>query len=115
MNSLPKRQKWMRLLLMVVGISACMAASAYTDYNPGYNSIKFIPEEGRVEFTLRYFQTWGGSGDGHCGFSIVTVYAGNYTLKVSTYDNGDLWWDGNNSSLVTYRVEQSSRKNMTNA
>lgn len=96
------QQKNRRLWLFVVAMLCSIASWAWTDYNPGWNEISFDPKTGNITFEVRYYQSWGASGDGHCAFNSVTLYVGNYTIKMGSSDDGDFRWDNSNSEDLEY-------------
>ena len=42
---------------------------AYNSWSSDWNSITFNRRTGCLHYHVRYFQTWGGSLNGHCGFA----------------------------------------------
>lgn len=68
---------WGRLLW--IGMLALLSQSvyAYENWTNNWNSFEWDPEAGVIHCKIRYYQTWGGALDGHCGFDEgVTIRVG---------------------------------------
>ena len=58
--------RWL-ILMGVLCIVPWQKAEA-ADWDWHWNTFKWNPRSGCIEYKVRYFQTWGGSNKGHCGF-----------------------------------------------
>ena len=58
--------RWL-ILMGVLCIVPWQKAEA-ADWDWHWNTFKWNPRSGCIEYKVRYFQTWGGSNYGHCGF-----------------------------------------------
>lgn len=61
------RPLWV-FLLFVLCLFKANDGMATDDWSSGWNSISYDRRTGCMHYVVRYFQTWGGLGDGHCGF-----------------------------------------------
>ena len=43
-------------------------AEADSDWDWRWNTFRWNEKTGCIEYKVRYFQTWGASDKGHCGF-----------------------------------------------
>ena len=62
------RPLWV-FLLFVLCLFNTNVGMAYDSWSSNWNSITFNRRTGCLHYHVRYFQTWGGSLNGHCGFA----------------------------------------------
>lgn len=58
--------RWLILMGVLCVVPRQKAEAADWDWH--WNTFKWNPRSGCIEYKVRYFQTWGGSNYGHCGF-----------------------------------------------
>lgn len=58
--------RWLILMGVLCVVPWQKAEAADWDWH--WNTFKWNPRSGCIEYKVRYFQTWGGSNKGHCGF-----------------------------------------------
>ena len=89
-------------LLMLVGITAF----ATDDWSRSWCKVEWKVSEGVIHHEIRYYQSWGSIGDGHCGFANdenkdgATITCGTYTIKFNCSSNGDLTIKQNSGGLT---------------
>ena len=83
----------MQFFLCVVMLMAfsVQKASATDDWNNSWIHHRYNPVNATLELDIRVFQTWGGIGNGHCGFcrnaGYLNVKVGGYDIKISGPDD----------------------------
>lgn len=89
MNNLLHRKRWTPRWVMLWFCILCIVRSyAWTDWSNSWNSFTWNAEKGVIECGVRYYQTFGGSGDGHCGFTGgVTVMVGPYRIYIDASED----------------------------
>lgn len=79
------QEKFRWVSVMFFACFFVQAASAYTDHQISWHTFEWDAERGVIRCTIRYYQTFGGSGDGHCGFEEdggVTVTVGSAAVNI---------------------------------
>lgn len=61
------RRAW-AFILFVLCLFHINSAMAYDSWSSGWNNITYDVGTGCIHYHVRYYQTWGSMGDGHCGF-----------------------------------------------
>lgn len=93
----------MGLFFFMLGIEKGMC---YDSWNASWNQFKWNPVDGTIDVRFRYYQTWGGSGNGDCGFSSgVNITVGSYVIYLKTkedWDNGNCLVEKNLPKGVTF-------------
>lgn len=85
--------RFMQFFLCVVMLMAfsVQKASATDDWNNSWIHHRYNPVNATLELDIRVFQTWGGIGNGHCGFcrnaGYLNVKVGGYDIKISGPDD----------------------------
>lgn len=112
-----RQRRWLlTLFVLFCSMSPWQGVQAYTDWNYKWNSFKWNVEKGCIEYSVRYFQTWGGGNvDGYCGFAADENPAGAeivqyvYTNHNYSYPySGNLYnlnWDDGNAHTTRFRIQ----------
>ena len=88
--------RFMQFFLCVVMLMAfsVQKASAYSSWQDSWISQWYDAENATIVLDIRVYQSWGGSGDGHCGFiggsGYLTINVAGYGIKINGPDNT---WD----------------------
>ena len=97
--------RWLALvgLLCVIPWNGVEASA---DWAREWNAFGWDPEAGVITYRVRYFQTWGGDGDGNCGFSHDSDCNnkanenGGFSVQQHIYVNGG----GQTPQTIDYRI-----------
>ena len=82
------------LCVMMLMTFSVQKASAYSSWQDSWISQWYDAENATIVLDIRVYQSWGGSGDGHCGFiggsGNLTINVAGYGIKINGPDNT---WD----------------------
>lgn len=82
------------LCVMMLMTFSVQKASAYSSWQDSWISQWYDPVNATIVLDIRVYQSWGGSGDGHCGFiggsGNLTINVAGYGIKINGPDNT---WD----------------------
>ncbi|MDL2323371.1 LamG domain-containing protein, partial [Bacteroidales bacterium OttesenSCG-928-A17] len=86
--------KALKKLLILPLLFFCVSAYAYDSWNIGWNTVEFLPDQGRIKVSVRYYQTWGAGGDGWSGFcrnkgGNLKLTIGSYTFNISCVSDSE--------------------------
>lgn len=79
------------LCVMMLMAFSVQKASAYSSWQDSWISQWYDAENATIVLDIRVYQSWGGSGDGHCGFiggsGNLTINVAGYGIKINGPDN----------------------------
>lgn len=111
------KQRW-RYMLCIFFVFFLSVPSqkifAVDDWDPLSNSFTWNLEKGVIEYNVRYFQTWGGLGEGRCGaapFNFTQNTNKVYKIKLGQNNKGETFYlepIPQGAYTPTYTIVQSS-------
>ena len=95
------------MMRMAAVLLICMAGSsaayAYSSWQSDWNTFTWDAEKGVIVGYVRYYQTWGGANDGHCGFTDwrCTITVAGYSMDISTNADNGTFYQRNKDENIT--------------
>ena len=95
------------MMRMAAVLLICMAGSsavyAYSSWQSDWNTFTWDAEKGVIVGYVRYYQTWGGANDGHCGFTDwrCTITVAGYSMDISTDSDNGTFYERNKNDNIT--------------
>lgn len=88
--------------LMLICMAGVTGVYAYDSWQSDWNTFTWNAEKGVIEGRVRYFQTWGGAGDGHCGFTDwrCTITVGGYSMQIRTDAGSGAFYERNRDANI---------------
>lgn len=99
------------MLLLCSNFVSIQMAEAREDWNSGWNTVTWDVSKGCIHYHVRYYQTHGGDGDGHCGaqpLNITQATTIQKTFKIKSGTSGSL--DEHQNVPSTYTNYSTSGK-----
>ena len=97
--------------LMLICMAGVTGVYAYASWQSDWNTFTWNAEKGVIEGRVRYYQTWGGAGDGHCGFTDwrCTITVGGYSMEIRTdADEGTFYERNRDANIVITNSEEKT-------